>query len=88
MVLTKLARVPSTHFFELHLVSHKDKMPWKAQVCPFCQKRYVNKTRLRNHLSENTSESRFPADGIHDVLQIKHVLHRLSPSAHEPDEHR
>lgn len=63
-------------------------MPGKAQICPFCQKRYVNKTGLRNHLFKYTGEWRFPADGIHDVLQIEHVLRRLSPSAYEADEHR
>lgn len=63
-------------------------MPGNAQICPFCPKRYVNKTGLRNHLSNYTGEWRYPADGIHDVLQIEHVFRRLSPSAYEADEHR
>lgn len=63
-------------------------MPWKAQVCEFCQKRYVNKTGLRNHLSDYTGKWRLPADRIHDVLKIEQILRCLSPSAYEADEHR
>ena len=49
-------------------------MPWRAQQCPFCQKRYVNKKGLNTHLSSYIGEWRIPADGKHDVLQIKHLL--------------
>lgn len=49
-------------------------MPWKAQLCPFCEKQYANKSGLRNHLSWYRGEWRFPADGIHDVLKIQEIL--------------
>ncbi|KKK24460.1 hypothetical protein AOCH_006007 [Aspergillus ochraceoroseus] len=48
-------------------------MPWKAQVCPFCQTRYANKQGLINHLLKYTGELRIPADGIHDVLGIQRL---------------
>ncbi|RAQ46978.1 hypothetical protein AFGD_011252 [Aspergillus flavus] len=49
-------------------------MPWQAQVCTFCQKQYVHKTGLRDHLSCYTGDVRIPADGIHDVLEIEKIL--------------
>lgn len=55
-------------------------MPWELQVCRFCGKGYGNKTGLRNHLSQYVGEWRIPADGIHDVLAIREILH--------PDEDR
>ncbi|PLB54758.1 hypothetical protein P170DRAFT_505455 [Aspergillus steynii IBT 23096] len=63
-------------------------MPWSAQICPFCHKRYANKTALKNHLSEYTGRWRLPADGHHDVLQIKKVIRRLYPSFYDKDEDR
>lgn len=46
-------------------------MPWKAQTCPFCSKKYANKKGLQSHLVKYTGEWRYPADGVHDVLEIK-----------------
>lgn len=63
-------------------------MPWQAQICPFCQKQYGNKTALRNHLNDYIGGLRLPADGIHDVLQIKQVLHDLFPSLHKSSDSR
>ena len=61
-------------------------MPWTPTICQFCQKRYTNKRALYNHLSEYIGTWRLPADGIHDVLQIKQVIRRLYPSAYETNE--
>ncbi|KAE8147619.1 hypothetical protein BDV25DRAFT_131914 [Aspergillus avenaceus] len=55
-------------------------MPWKAQVCPFCGIRYVNKTGLRNHLLRYIGVYRIPADGTHDVLKIEKFLNMDSDS--------
>ncbi|OGM50631.1 hypothetical protein ABOM_000668 [Aspergillus bombycis] len=49
-------------------------MPWQAQVCTFCEKQYVHKRGLRDHLHRYTGEVRIPADGIHDVLKIERIL--------------
>lgn len=46
----------------------------QADSCPFCHKRYVNKTAIRKHLTQYISEWRLPADGKHDVLQIQSHL--------------
>lgn len=46
-------------------------MPWKAQECPFCDKKYANKTGLIHHLLNYTGQLRFPADGYHDIWNIK-----------------
>ncbi|KAL3480048.1 hypothetical protein BJX99DRAFT_221156 [Aspergillus californicus] len=46
-------------------------MPWQAQKCPFCPKKYANKKGLIDHLLGYTGQIRWPADGIHDVLKIQ-----------------
>ncbi|GKZ24684.1 hypothetical protein AbraIFM66951_003495 [Aspergillus brasiliensis] len=63
-------------------------MPWTGNTCQFCQKRYANKRALYNHLSDYTGTWRVPADGLHDVLQIKQAIRRLYPSSYEVDEDR
>ncbi|PYI06448.1 hypothetical protein BO78DRAFT_469855 [Aspergillus sclerotiicarbonarius CBS 121057] len=50
-------------------------MPWDAQTCRFCHKRFVNNTLLWNHLNRYIDRWRIPADGIHDVLQIEQILY-------------
>ena len=57
-------------------------------ICQFCQKRHANKRALYNHLSEYIGTWRLPADGLHDVSQIKQVIRRLYPSAYETNEDR
>ncbi|PWY87338.1 hypothetical protein BO94DRAFT_585886 [Aspergillus sclerotioniger CBS 115572] len=49
-------------------------MTWKAPTCPFCHKRQASKALLQSHLQSYVKEWRIPADGIHDVLQIKQLL--------------
>ncbi|KAF9884957.1 hypothetical protein FE257_000867 [Aspergillus nanangensis] len=48
----------------------------------------VSHDNLYNHLCEYTGTWRLPADGLHDVLQIKQAIRRLYPSAYEADEDR
>lgn len=69
----------STPLHFVTLPSKPVKMPWKAQVCAFCKKRYANKTGLRTHLSWFVGEWRLPSDGVHDVLKIAPILRRLCP---------
>ncbi|RAK97628.1 uncharacterized protein BO80DRAFT_481970 [Aspergillus ibericus CBS 121593] len=49
-------------------------MPWKAQTCRFCHKRYANKAGLRTHYERYIHRWRIPADGVHDVLRIEELL--------------
>ncbi|KAB8266019.1 hypothetical protein BDV32DRAFT_143754 [Aspergillus pseudonomiae] len=60
-------------------------MPWQAQVCTFCEKQYVHKRGLRDHLYRYTGERRIPADGIHDVLKIERIL---DPDARDQCQYR
>lgn len=61
-------------------------MPWSAQVCPCCKKRYAHKTGLYNHLVWYVGEWRLPADGVHDVSKCSQTLRRLNPSAIDDDD--
>ena len=85
---TPRTSVISTPLHPTTLPSSSAKMPWKAQVCTFCKKRYANKTGLRTHLAWFVGEWRLPADGVHDVLQIARTLRRLSPSTVDDEDER
>ncbi|KAK1145749.1 hypothetical protein N8T08_003987 [Aspergillus melleus] len=63
-------------------------MPWSAQKCPFCPKKYANKAGLENHLLEYTGNMRLPADGYHEVFEIKQAIRRLYGEKYQPDQDR
>ncbi|KAJ5130204.1 uncharacterized protein N7515_006243 [Penicillium bovifimosum] len=50
-------------------------MAKQAGWCPFCDKRYVNKTALSKHLKQYITEWRLPVDGKHYLLEVQNVLH-------------
>jgi hypothetical protein len=54
-------------------------VPWNIQICPFCVEEYASQSDLCGHLLFYIGEHRLPADGIHDVLQIKQLVRLLSP---------
>lgn len=54
-------------------------MPWNIQICPFCVKECASKRDLGEHLLFYIGEHLLPADGLHDVLQIKQLVRLLSP---------
>ncbi|OOF98136.1 hypothetical protein ASPCADRAFT_128311 [Aspergillus carbonarius ITEM 5010] len=61
-------------------------MPWNAHTCRFCHKRYTSTVLFlfQSHLQSYVREWRIPGDGIHDVLQIKQILHPSNAADKRP----
>lgn len=49
-------------------------MASKRPLCPFCEHKFANLRGVREHLKEYTRRWRIPAEGIHDVSEIKNLV--------------
>lgn len=49
-------------------------MARKRPLCPFCEHKFSNLRGVREHLKQYTRRWRIPADGIHDVSEIKNLV--------------